>query len=358
MKDSGYDLYFGGKEHLPDCLVPARQHFIKYTDDERMELAEKSAEIIRENHDKPYFMVVSLINPHDICPMALNDYNKANGEEVAWEGESWKEESPLVKAMRIPEGMSEDEFYDTVCPPLPDNFAIQKDEPEAIKWLINLRPFKRYAREHYDERRWRLHRWAYCRLTEVVDREIGVILDALKNSGEEDNTLVIFSSDHGDLDAAHTFEHKTAFYEEAANVPFIAMYHGHIKPGTVDDRSLVSNGLDLLPTVCDYAGVPPDASGSWSDPRGKSLRNVFETEGSELRDTLGLESQLGKMVVGNDGLKYLRYDVMGIEERLHDLTRDPGELTHFTDEPDYQDRLKTDMKENWFPEVFNANKSE
>ena len=120
---------------------------------------------------------------------------------------------------------------------------------------INPRPFQAYTREKYTQNQWRLHRWAYCRLTEMVDREIGTVLDALKEAGLQENTLIVFTSDHGDMDSAHKLEHKQVLYEESVRVPFIMSYAGRIPAGVIDDTHLVSNGLDLLPTLCDYAGI-------------------------------------------------------------------------------------------------------
>ena len=130
---------------------------------------------------------------------------------------------------------------------------------------------RKNARENFTDNQWRHHRWAYCRLTEMVDQKIQLILNGLKESGQEENTLVIFSSDHGDMDASHRMEHKSTLYEESANIPFMAMWKGQIPVGQVDDEHLISNGLDLLPTVCDYAGIAGK-----SDPRGRSLRPLFE----------------------------------------------------------------------------------
>ena len=64
-----------------------------------------------------------------------------------------------------------------------------------------------------------------------------LFLDALKESGEEENTLVIFSSDHGDMDGSHRMEHKSTLYEESTNIPFMAMWKGHILAGQVDENS-------------------------------------------------------------------------------------------------------------------------
>ena len=334
LKQAGYDLVYGGKEHLPKPLVPTELGFHDISDDERSKLAEKAAEYIKQEHDRPYFMMVSLINPHDICYMAIRDFASREQQKELAKGAA-VECSTLDKALQIPANISEKEFFEKYCPPLPPNHEPQKDEPKAIGSLIDRRKFRRQAREKYTDNDWRRHRWAYCRLTEFVDRHVQTIMEAIKTSGQEQNTLVLFSSDHGDMDAAHRMEHKTALYEESANIPFMAMWKGHIRPGQVNDTHLVSSGLDLLPTVCDYAGIK-----GTSDPRGRSLRPLFESRTTPWRDALGVESEIGRMVVSKDKFKYIQYDAIGIEEQLLNLNEDPYETTHFTNDPQYASKLK------------------
>ncbi len=181
-------------------------------------------------------------------------------------------------------------------------------------------PFKAAARAKWDERRWRLHRWAYHRLTERVDAQIGRVLDALRANGHWENTLVVLTSDHGDMDASHRMEHKTVFYEEAAHVPLTLSWPGVIAPGSVD-ASLVSNGLDLLPTLCDFAGV--DAP---TDIAGHSLRPLAEGHRPDgWRTSLPVESEMGRMIV-TDRYKYMRYDEGENAEQLIDLVADPHEM--------------------------------
>jgi choline-sulfatase len=125
------------------------------------------------------------------------------------------------------------------------------------------------------------------------------------------------------------------------------MWKGHIPAGQVNSRNLVSNGLDLLPTVCDYAGIKAQ-----SDPRGRSLRPLFEGKDIEWRSTLGVESEIGRMVVSEEGYKYIRYDAVGIEEQLLDLNTDPYETTHFTNDKAYSEvlsGLRESYEELWFP---------
>jgi len=340
LKKARYQLVYGGKEHLPRPLVPSRLGFKDITNSARDELAETAADYIRQKHDRPYFMWLNFINPHDICYYAIRGMTfDENGRRLA----------ARLANRKLPKGVSDEVFLDKYCPPLPPNFEPQQDEPEAISRLLQIRSFRAKARRNYNEADWRLHRWAYCRLTERVDRQIGTILDALRESGQENNTLVILSSDHGDMDSAHRMEHKTALYEEAANVPFVAMWKGHIPSGKVDSTHLVSHGLDLLPTVCDYAGVKGVA-----DPRGRSLRPLLEGNDVPWRETLGVESQIGRMVVDNEGYKYIVYDFMPgkLEEQLLDLNKRPLESRQYAGDPAYNKKLESLRKayrETWFP---------
>jgi choline-sulfatase len=346
LKKAGYELAFGGKEHLPPSLSPEALGFIDITDDERDVLSEQAAAYIKGDYKDPYFLVVSLINPHDICYMAIRDFANAGTIDRLRENVKVEMET-LDMALQMPEGVSKERFFAEYCPPLPPNFEAQEGEPLAIASLLDRRAFRRSAREEYSEEQWRMHRWAYARLTEMVDAQIQVILNALIESGQEEHTMVIFSSDHGDMDASHKMEHKTALYEESANIPFAAMWKGHIPAGQVNDRNLISNGLDLLPTVCDYAGIKAQ-----SDPRGRSLRPLFEGNNIQWRRTLGVESEIGRMVVSEEGYKYIRYDAVGIEEQLMDLNKDPYETTHFTSDKAYSEvlsGLRESYEELWFP---------
>ncbi|VGO13626.1 Arylsulfatase [Pontiella desulfatans] len=351
MKEAGYDLFYGGKVHLPEVLSPAKHGFKVYEKNPKMPLAEASSKIIRERKpdDKPFLMWANFISPHDICYMALRDYRFEDRAKPP--KKKGLEETDLVALMNRSAKIDADEFLEKHCPPLPPNFAPQEGEPAAIDAYLRIRAFKEEARKNYTEADWRLHRWLYARLTEQVDAEIQLIIDALKESGQEENTLVIFTSDHGDMDGAHRIEHKTALYEESANVPFIAMYKGTIPAGTVNVDALVSTGLDFLPTAADYAGNPA----AKADPRGRSMRPLFEGRNVEWRDTLGVESQIGWMVVNSDGKKLIEYDYPyngKTETQMLDLKADPYETRHFLPEGDRKaawDSLEKALNE-WFPE--------
>lgn len=345
LKKAGYELIYGGKQHLPKPLAADALGFRVITHDERDILIENVVKEIKSHHDKPYYMVASLINPHDICYMAIRHFASSAQEKAIIE--KGKTECKILdKALQKPAGVSDKEFFTKYCPPLPLNFEPQEGEPKAIKSLLERRPFRQNAREKFTDEDWRMYRWAYCRLTESVDKQIQEIINAIKESEQGNNTLVIFSSDHGDMNASHRMEHKTALYEEASNIPFIVMWEGHIQAGRVDSLHLVSNGLDLLPTVCDYAGIKAVA-----DTRGRSLRPLLEGQEAQWRKTLGVESEIGRMVVDSGKLKYIKYDAVGIEEQLLDLNRDPCETTYFTKDPKYKEKLtflREVFEKEWF----------
>jgi choline-sulfatase len=226
-------------------------------------------------------------------------------------------------------------FVEKNCPPLPDNYEVPEAEPECIMAkYIEPRPFQAYTRRKWPEQKWRLHRWAYCRLTEMVDAKIGIVLDALREAGLEKNTLVVFTSDHGDMDSSHRLEHKQVMYEESVRIPFIMSYKGIIPAGNVDDAHLISNGLDLLPTLCDYAGIDiPE------DKPGLSIRPLAEGKPvKSWRDFVAVESHYGRMV-RTDRFKYCIHDSGRHAEQLVDLKNDPGEMKNLAETEKYNDVL-------------------
>lgn len=333
LRRAGYETAYGGKVHLPK-MTPEDLGFDIISDDERDDLADACAQFISQKRDRPSFLVASFINPHDICYMAIRDFAETDHEQRLLQT-SPAEIAALDAALQWPAGISEDTFFADHCPPLPGNFEIQIDEPEAIGRMQARSPFKRKAREQYDERRWRLHRWAYCRLTERVDAQIGRLLSALRASGQAENTMVVFTSDHGDMDAAHRMEHKTAFYEEAARVPLIIAWPGVTPAGAVDAH-LVSNGLDLLPTFCDFGGAETP-----KDIAGLSLRPLAEGKFPPAwRTALPVESEMGRMIV-TERYKYMLHDEGLHREQLIDLVADPGETRNAAADPEQRDRLQS-----------------
>jgi arylsulfatase A-like enzyme len=168
----------------------------------------------------------------------------------------------------------------------------------------------------------------------MVDREIGTVLEALAASGLEENTLIVFTSDHGDFDSAHKLEHKSILYEEAVRIPFIMSWKGRIGAGGIDDAHLVSNGLDLLPTLCDYAGAEMPAGRP-----GSSVRPLAEGKSPLWRDHVVVESEKGRMV-RSARFKYCVYRSGRNREQFTDLENDPGEMNNLAGKAEADAEMK------------------
>jgi len=312
---AGYETVYGGKQHVPMTIVAAG--FRNIENNEGPKLAETCATFLRQPHRQPFLMVASFINPHDICFMAITDAEHPGNIGGP---------QPLREALALPPGMGRAEFFAHVCPPLPANYGIPPGEPTAIL-AADPRAFRIYARTKWTDEQWRMHRWAYARLTEQVDGQIGAVLQALRESGLEKNTLVVFVSDHGDMDAAHHLEHKSVLYDEASRVPFIVSWPGVTKPGLVDREHLVSTGLDLLPTLCDFAGIePPPAL------HGHSVRALAEGRAAAWRATLVVENGNSRML-RTAQYKYVVYGSGARREVLTDMVADPGEMQNLAPDP-------------------------
>lgn len=168
-----------------------------------------------------------------------------------------------------------------------------------------------------------------------VDDGVGLLLDALTETGQLDNTLIIFTSDNGYLLGEHGFfNDKRLAYEEAIRVPFVIRYPELIEPGTVIDA--LAMNVDVAPTLLDVAGVEPV-----TPMHGRSLVPLFRGPVNDWRTEILTEYFLEKVVpnarpwqsVRTDRWKYIRYtDLKGMDE-LYDLHADPQELRNLIADP-------------------------
>jgi len=314
MKQAGYATFYGGKVHMSPNLAPAAAGYDCVERDERDLLPEQCLAFLREARSSPSFAVASFINPHDICYL-----------HALREGQSRQVPPGLAdlyrRALSLPE---------TQLPPLPPNFAVPNNEPAGLP--MNKDPDAPtpagLMRATYTERDWRIYRWVYARLVQRVDAQIGHLLDGLRQGRLDRATLIVFTSDHGDMDASHRLASKRFFYEESARVPLIVRPPGGLRAGRVDRSHLVSTGLDLLPTLCDYAGITPPPG-----LLGRSLRPLIEGRvPPDWRSFVVCEERNGRMV-RSTRFKYCVYADGTLEETLFDLEADPGELRNLAGDP-------------------------
>jgi arylsulfatase A-like enzyme len=199
----------------------------------------------------------------------------------------------------------------------------------------------------YSREDWRRLRWGYYRMIEKVDAEIGAVLDALRVAGLAENTLIIFTSDHGECAGSHRFNQKTVFYDESARVPLIIVWRDKLWHGTTD--RLVNIGVDLLPTMLDFAGltVPEHLPGRSLKPvvlggATDSWRDfiVVENHMAQAGEVDGVKPQLKGRMVRTARYKYCAYSAGERRESLVDMQVDPGETRNLANNPDYSTTLE------------------
>lgn len=284
----GYETAYFGKWHLGP--PPTQYGFAAGSMTRDRMLTERIIEYLRarpaRTSRRPLLLFVSYTNPHDI-------YSVLNAPPPP---------ATALAAVRLPSNLVDDLSQK----PLPQRQYLEMDQGK---------PFVGADRDV-----WRRYRAFYNGLVESVDREIGTILDELRRSG---TPITVFSSDHGDHGGGHGLPYKgPAMYEELVRVPLIITWPGRIRPARSD--ALVSL-MDIVPTLCDLAGVPAPAGID-----GLSLRPVLEKRATRVRDMVFGE-YYGKQfwrvpirMVRTERWKYVRY--LGHGEELYDLVADPGEL--------------------------------
>lgn len=176
-----------------------------------------------------------------------------------------------------------------------------------------------------DQRRARI---AYYGMCTHVDRLIGDILNALEESGQAENTIVIYTSDHGEQLGEHGMWWKHTFYESSVGIPLL-MAGPNIPQGMEINSNL--SLLDLAPTMLDMANAPalPRAS-------GRSFRCLLEGDTTAWSNTVIAENRWGstlQCMLKQDSWKLCYYP--GHAPQLFDLSRDPQEIHDLAQEPAY-----------------------
>ncbi|MGL4738369.1 MAG: sulfatase family protein, partial [Cellulosilyticaceae bacterium] len=276
----------------------------------------KVIEFIQSEEQQPWLAVADLHNPHNIC---------------MWIGENIGEHIDQV----IPEGFE--------LPELPDNFEFEdiENRPEFISFMCCAHRRQRHAvgwnRENYKH-----YLAAYYYYIHLVDRQIGMILEALEQKGILDNTLIMLFADHGEGMGAHGLVTKYGtFYEETNRVPLI------VRGPQVQKREQPIGGvvslLDIMPTVIEYAGlIPPEGM------EGQSLLGCIQGQTNQVErpyvvgewyDEFDGYRIPGRMVRG-ERYKYTCYqDHKG--EELYDMVADRLEKTNLIHHEAYQEIVST-----------------
>lgn len=303
LQGAGYYTGYFGKWHLGDeaeaCAGWDRE-FLKIND---VKAEAHAVDFLRtlDTPDQPFALFVSLNNPHDIYNYQRHK-PQSSLESVplspSWDGETFDGKPPIQKQF-----MEEDQGTVIVGKP--------RDE-------------------------WQTYRDCYRTKTALYDKNVGVIIDELERQGQWDNTIVIVTSDHGDMDAQHKLIFKGPFmYEHMMRVPLmirVPRRFAKVSPKRITDIDVVN--VDMAPTIREFCGLPEVTS------HGMSLVPLFT--GS--KDYTPREFVIGQYyskqrwvnpirMIRTQAFKLNRHIRWGDE--LYDLKNDPHELRNLAGDPEY-----------------------
>jgi arylsulfatase A-like enzyme len=352
FRAAGYETAWAGKWHLPTAYPGARFpnvpplppddrgfDFLRFEVNDKSQepygdftdarIADAAAGFVTKSRSHPFLLCLSLHNPHDIC---------------YWIQGALPQGHP---------GPREAEIEDGHLPPLPPNFQRSPDEPQFISRCRTLDYFggaEKSVTAQWDEKHWRRYLYAYYRMVERTDRNVGVVLDELRRRHQDENTIVVFTSDHGEGMGAHQWAMKLMLYQEPVSVPLIFCWKDWIHANRVE-RNALASGMDIVPTLCDLAGVAPPKF-----MHGSSLRPVLESTNGQFRDSVFAElapamkdKSLRGRAVRTARFKYITFSWGKNPEMLFDLHADPGETRNLAGMAEYKNELilHRDLAAKW-----------
>ena len=302
MQSAGYFTYHHGKKGNTAPLIQAKFDVNKYLANDEVErrsgepgqvIVNDAIKFVRERPTdaKPFFMYLAFGNPHD----------------------------PRVAAQKHLDQ------YDRDSIPLPKNFRPMHpfDNGEMTVRDEKLLP---WPRTEADIRR-TLHEY-YATIT-ALDFHIGRLLESLRQAGQLDNTIVLFSADQGVAVGSHGLLGKQNLYDAGMKAPLIFAGPG-IPHG--ESQALLYL-LDIYPTVCDLVGAAPP-----SGIDGVSFKPVITGEAKSKRRELFL-SYLGvQRAIRDERWKLIRYPQVNVTQ-LFDLQADPDEMHNLADAPAQRERV-------------------
>lgn len=298
--DRGKDIFFGGMNNpytmevrdldVAQMLGPqhkVQKHAVESFTDTAIEFLQK------EHGDQPFALYIAYTLPHD-PRIAPKEY----------------------RAM-----------YDPTKLPLPKNFLPEHsfDNGEMEVRDEKLAPWPRtpeIIREHLAD--------YYASIT-YLDAQIGRILDALKQTGEYDNTIIVFASDHGLAIGSHGLMGKQNLYEHSTRTPLIIAGPGI--PKNVDSDALCYL-YDLFPTLCDLTGIKTPL-----DINGVSLIPIINQKEKNRRNSIFTAYRNFQRAVRDNRWKLIVYPQIN-KTQLFDLKNDPNEMRDLARNPKYAGRLK------------------
>jgi arylsulfatase A-like enzyme len=179
----------------------------------------------------------------------------------------------------------------------------------------------------------------------LIDDQVGRVLDALEATGRAEDTIVLFTADHGDMCGEHGMVWKStdAFYDGVARVPLIVRYPRRVRAG---ELGMACNLVDVMPTLLDFAGhpIPTHVEGKSLAPYLRGGRSSAEAPPYSFCARLRRDpahrrvvapDRPGAWMIRGQEWKYCRYE--DGDEFLYHLAEDPGETQNLARDPHYDE---------------------
>jgi len=194
------------------------------------------------------------------------------------------------------------------------------------------------------DKRLRAHRAGYLGSLAFVDTCIGYVYDGLEELGLLDNTIVVYTSDHGDMDGDHGLFQKFCLFEPSVQVPLIVSYPEQLPQNRVAEA--LTEYFGLYPTLSELAGLnPPNKTTLWDVPGAVeemdavSFLDVLVNSGTKGPDAVfsefALRAPVCQYMIRTDQYKFI-YNHGGSCNELYDHYEDPGEYVNLAHNPDLQ----------------------
>ncbi|OVE77882.1 hypothetical protein BVX99_01340 [bacterium F16] len=306
LQAAGYRTGYFGKWHLGNKDVACAGWDDKVFKTHDPTAQQETLAFLRDpaTQTKPFALFVSINNPHDIYQFKQHTTEKDSVPlSPSWEEETFANKPPIQQQF-----MNEDQGKTIIGKP---------------------------------RKEWEKYHDCYRKQTKLYDDNVGTIIAELKTQGKWDDTIVIITSDHGDMDAQHKLIFKGPFmYEHMMRVPLMIRLPKGTNGGRRIDTADAVN-VDLVPTIRELVDLPKKST------HGLSLAPLLTKKGNyEAREfVVGQYYSKQKWVnpirmIRTKDYKLNRHITWGDE--LYDLKNDPHELTNRADDPKYT-KIKKDL---------------
>lgn len=245
---------------------------------------------------QPWFLAVNFFNPHDIMFYEASQEQSANRLHPNF----------LTPLKPDPADPPYDRFWDL---PLPASFSDDlSKKPWAHANHRRITDFISGGPDSADLDSWLRLQSYYLNCIRDMDRQIGVVLDALEASGQADNTIIVYTSDHGEMAGAHGLREKgPMIYRENLRVPLV-ISHPDVSGGRVTES--LSSAIDIVPTLLRYAGIDPE---EFTDLPGLDLSDALPAGGTQSqRNERGILIYFGVILMAFDSVKVRKFLEMAL----------------------------------------------